>query len=97
MRILLFLQVALCSFILQAFGQDVSYLDKEGNRMSSLVLDGYYEVVLDDQTDTSKVTDKIYDDASTQLRSESHFSNFQHRTLDGTLKQYDQKGYYGKI
>ncbi|GAA4319157.1 TonB family protein [Compostibacter hankyongensis] len=76
---------------LHAAGQDTTYYNKAGNQTTFLQTADYYEVVWHDPHDASRAIEKTYY-KSGKIRSESFFSDYKKRTLNGEQRKYYANG-----
>ena len=76
---------------LMAFGQDTTYLDADWNKLISIKNSSYFKIVIHDQVDTSRVTEKVYF-TSGQIKTYKNYSNYKDKKLDGKLKEWYENG-----
>lgn len=73
------------------FGQDTTYFDKKWKKVLNKQTAEFYEIVLHDSIDSNKVILKSYF-ISGKIQSETNYSNFKNKILDGKSRKYLENG-----
>ena len=81
----------ICLLSFYMFGQDTTYFDNDWGKLESSKSASYYKVIQKDKNDDNKVKEMKYY-ISGKVMSETSYSNYTERTIDGKGKTYFQNG-----
>ncbi|NEU08012.1 TonB family protein [Flavihumibacter sp. R14] len=81
-------------FLLQSLitlGQDTTFYDNDWNKVKAIQHATYYQIVLGNQADTNRATEKVYF-RSGQIKRQVDFSVYKDRKQDGKFKEWFESG-----